>query len=294
VLACHRRYIGEHGASFVLASPERAGSMQEAYACNASQRKPRRTPSCSGASMAGSDAGLSSASSTSSTAKGWFVPDFDPLPSYLPLKLLGGKFAQQTPKASDQARGYGAYGKLQTAQQVLRPNVLGRSRRRDVEDASSASFTSSARSVKVRRHFSRFVPEDSDSDGLEEQPELDIIVGPTSLAFGTMVSSDIHLPSAGGVQGTVALRSHAKQLSVGDCFRLASAAAVPMSFGSAAHIMGMQQSCRPCMFEHWPGRCKKSWLCDFCHGHDFREIKASSKKSRKEKKLQDPIGPEQS
>ncbi|CAE7254688.1 PKAR [Symbiodinium natans] len=66
----------------------------------------------------------------------------------------------------------------------------------------------------------------------------------------------------------VPLKSHRKCLAVSDALRLKAARQnAPLSFGSVSHLQTRQplQNCRPCMFEQRPGRCRKSFLCDFCH-----------------------------
>eukprot|EP00913_Durusdinium_trenchii_P016747 g15741.t1 len=47
------------------------------------------------------------------------------------------------------------------------------------------------------------------------------------------------------------------------------------SFGSLLHSCQTEAPCRPCMFERVPGRCKKAWLCDFCHLHSGRKKKGA-------------------
>lgn len=218
--------------------------------------------------------GWSSSSSTASySSSAWFVPD-DPTPSYIPFGLLGPERRKSKAKSEVSPR--------KTARAIFAPPEEAR-RRRSRHPSTKDSQASSPAAAKARR-LRCHRTEDSDTDSLEMQPDVEIIIGPTSLAFGSLSPSTIELPST-GVEGTAALKSHSKQLSVGDCLRLASAGtAAPMSFGSALHITGVEGRCRPCMFEHWPGRCKKSWLCDFCHSHEFREVRASSKKTRKANK----------
>merc|ERR1719362_214786 len=66
----------------------------------------------------------------------------------------------------------------------------------------------------------------------------------------------------------VPLKSGPRCLSLGDALRLSEArkSQAPLSFGSVLHLnWDGKIRCRPCMFERWPGRCTKSWLCDFCH-----------------------------
>mmetsp|Transcript_10339 Transcript_10339/g.24900 ORF Transcript_10339/g.24900 Transcript_10339/m.24900 type:complete len:275 (+) Transcript_10339:70-894(+) len=121
-----------------------------------------------------------------------------------------------------------------------------------------------------------------DEDGLQG-PELDIIVGPTKMAAHGSKLRDLSIPQGYG-QPAVPLKSHRRCLAVSDALRLAAArAAAPLSFGSVVHAQTRQPltRCRPCMFEQRPGRCRKSFLCDFCHlSHPSRQkVKAKPVKT---------------
>mmetsp|Transcript_22121 Transcript_22121/g.48911 ORF Transcript_22121/g.48911 Transcript_22121/m.48911 type:complete len:250 (+) Transcript_22121:61-810(+) len=67
------------------------------------------------------------------------------------------------------------------------------------------------------------------------------------------------------------IKSGPRCVSLGDVMRLsfARSRSAPLSFGSVLHLnFGGLQPCRPCMFEKQrSGRCRRSWLCDFCHMH---------------------------
>jgi len=97
-----------------------------------------------------------------------------------------------------------------------------------------------------------------------------VLVGPTPLAVAPLRLEELSLPMSSCRNAEVALKSGPRCFSYGDAQRLADArlAQAPLSFGSVVHLrFGGKQPCRPCMFERWPGRCTKSWLCDFCHCH---------------------------
>ncbi|CAJ1416266.1 unnamed protein product [Effrenium voratum] len=65
-------------------------------------------------------------------------------------------------------------------------------------------------------------------------------------------------------------------VEVTDVLRLSQADTSQVrSFGSLLHSCRTEAPCRPCMFERVPGRCKKAWLCDFCHLHSGRKRKGN-------------------
>jgi len=119
---------------------------------------------------------------------------------------------------------------------------------------------------------------DSEAETASSGPELpvQVLVGPTDLAFAPLKLKDVWLPGEGpgGLCVPVPLRSGPSCLSLADAMRLSKArpGQAPLSFGSSVHLISRgSQPCRPCMFERWTGRCSKSWLCDFCHLHVGRK-----------------------
>mmetsp|Transcript_76402 Transcript_76402/g.177322 ORF Transcript_76402/g.177322 Transcript_76402/m.177322 type:complete len:122 (-) Transcript_76402:91-456(-) len=85
-----------------------------------------------------------------------------------------------------------------------------------------------------------------------------------------MKLEELTLPESNSGYGAVPVGSNSRCMRLSDALRLAKARSseTPLSFGSTLHLnFGATQACRPCLFERWPGRCIKSWLCDFCHLH---------------------------
>eukprot|EP00930_Biecheleria_cincta_P024771 TRINITY_DN17698_c0_g1_i1.p1 TRINITY_DN17698_c0_g1~~TRINITY_DN17698_c0_g1_i1.p1 ORF type:complete len:636 (-),score=87.60 TRINITY_DN17698_c0_g1_i1:107-2014(-) len=101
--------------------------------------------------------------------------------------------------------------------------------------------------------------------------DYDVLVGPTELLSAGLGLKNLALPAGGKSKKWVPLMSCPRFVALTDGIRLARAQsfATPLSFGSTLHLMGQPlDMCRPCMFEQRPGRCKKSFCCDFCHvGH---------------------------
>eukprot|EP00930_Biecheleria_cincta_P095530 TRINITY_DN87487_c0_g1_i1.p1 TRINITY_DN87487_c0_g1~~TRINITY_DN87487_c0_g1_i1.p1 ORF type:complete len:620 (-),score=69.06 TRINITY_DN87487_c0_g1_i1:71-1930(-) len=112
--------------------------------------------------------------------------------------------------------------------------------------------------------------QESESEG--SGSDYEVLVGPTELVSASLGLCNLALPTGKGKSGKlVPLISRPHIVAVSDGIRLARAQSFekPLSFGSALHLMGAPpEFCRPCMFEQRPGRCKKSYCCDFCHvGH---------------------------
>jgi len=109
--------------------------------------------------------------------------------------------------------------------------------------------------------------------------DVEIILGPTQLAACGTSLQDLFLPEdRHGSVYPVPIKSHGQCLVLSDALRLARARSVsaPLSFGSVAHLATRQPlQCRPCMFEQRPGRCRKSYLCDFCHLSHRRRVKVT-------------------
>eukprot|EP00448_Togula_jolla_P013273 CAMPEP_0170580630 /NCGR_PEP_ID=MMETSP0224-20130122/6610_1 /TAXON_ID=285029 /ORGANISM="Togula jolla, Strain CCCM 725" /LENGTH=250 /DNA_ID=CAMNT_0010903715 /DNA_START=170 /DNA_END=920 /DNA_ORIENTATION=- len=101
---------------------------------------------------------------------------------------------------------------------------------------------------------------------------VEIVVGPTAQATSA-VSMDALSLSHEDEHGRhyFPILSSPGCLYLGDVRRLSQARlrSAPLSFGSIVHLnFGATQNCRPCMFEKQrSGRCRRSWLCDFCHMH---------------------------
>jgi len=114
-------------------------------------------------------------------------------------------------------------------------------------------------------HFSA-----ADSAISDDYSDDDVVVGPTHLSVAPMEFHQIHLTDVRQGGTPVAIRSGQKCLHLSDVLRLGQVRPeAPVSFGSSRHaVFGpCKEMCRPCMFERWPGRCTKAWLCDFCHLH---------------------------
>jgi hypothetical protein len=116
----------------------------------------------------------------------------------------------------------------------------------------------------------------SDSESSSEDGPLTVLVGPTEMAVGPtmqLLLRDLGLPNyhPDGSYDMIPIRSGPSMTLLSECGRLAACRKeAPLSFGSAVHINYghlSQDLCRPCMYERWPGRCAKSFLCDFCHFH---------------------------
>lgn len=125
-----------------------------------------------------------------------------------------------------------------------------------------------------RAHFT-----DDSGDEAEASSDVEIILGPTQLAACGTSLQDLFLPEdRHGSVYPVPIKSHGQCLVLSDALRLAKARSVsaPLSFGSVAHLATRQPlDCRPCMFEQRPGRCRKSYLCDFCHLSHRRRVKVT-------------------
>lgn len=129
-----------------------------------------------------------------------------------------------------------------------------------------------------------YMSDDGCSDASDEEFSDEVIVGPSNLAVTPFQLKDLWLPR-NGRRGATSISSDLRCMAMSDARYLAEARRVdaPLSFGSVLHhLQGGQVSpsctklmCRPCMFEHWPGRCKKSILCDFCHMHEDVKYKQS-------------------
>jgi len=111
-------------------------------------------------------------------------------------------------------------------------------------------------------------------------PETDteLVIGPTEFAASSSSSlSSLSIPvskvkrrHAGRQRKSNAIQSTSTCVLFSETQLLSKARKVaPLSFGSVQHLAarpGQDVVCRPCMFEtQRPGKCKKSWLCDFCH-----------------------------
>jgi len=103
----------------------------------------------------------------------------------------------------------------------------------------------------------------------------EIIIGPTQFAVPASCFEELWIPE--GNKRHPVLSRH-DRLCITDVLRLSRLvkdSSAPLSFGSLLHICGHQQKCRPCMFERVPGRCRKLWLCDFCHLHVGRKRRST-------------------
>jgi len=116
-----------------------------------------------------------------------------------------------------------------------------------------------------------------ESAASDYDPDDEVIVGPTPLAVQPLSFSELSIPggeSTSILSGVTSIRlSEVTRLK---CPRGSSAEPLPLSYGSILHICGFEDRCRPCMFERSAGRCRKSWLCDFCHMHTGRKRKVTA------------------
>jgi len=107
---------------------------------------------------------------------------------------------------------------------------------------------------------------DTASDG--EEP-TQVLVGPSPLASIFHNINDFCLPS--GPDSRRRIRSSADALFFSETKMLSASrpGGGPVSFGSVPHLcLASGGKCRPCMFEKSRHRkCRRSWLCDFCHLH---------------------------
>eukprot|EP00930_Biecheleria_cincta_P042821 TRINITY_DN29460_c0_g1_i1.p1 TRINITY_DN29460_c0_g1~~TRINITY_DN29460_c0_g1_i1.p1 ORF type:complete len:585 (-),score=64.25 TRINITY_DN29460_c0_g1_i1:199-1953(-) len=124
------------------------------------------------------------------------------------------------------------------------------------------------------------VVDDEGSESADSGSDYDVLVGPTELVSSGLGLCSLALPSGDKSNKLVPMLSRPHFVAVSDGIRLARAQsfAKPLSFGSALHLMGKPlELCRPCMFEQRPGRCRKSFCCDFCHvGHRRSARKAKT------------------
>jgi len=113
--------------------------------------------------------------------------------------------------------------------------------------------------------------DDCSEESFSREPSGDeddeIIIGPTQFAVPGSRFEEVWIPEG---NKRYPVLSRPDRLCITDILRLSRLvkdSGAPLSFGSLLHICGHQQKCRPCMFERVPGRCRKLWLCDFCHSH---------------------------
>jgi len=129
-------------------------------------------------------------------------------------------------------------------------------------------------SLKITPCEMTHVESDEEEDDMEPDLELDdveVIVGPTHFAFWDRNVEDAWIPGGGEAFPVL---SRPNKLVFTDLQRLSRLREqTPLSFGSLLHACGQESNCRPCMFERAPGRCRKVWLCDFCHLHTRRRRK---------------------
>lgn len=139
--------------------------------------------------------------------------------------------------------------------------------------APSSFLMPEAPALDSRADISLVAMDDMDdaSESADSGSDYDVLVGPTELLSAGLGLRNLALPAGGKSKKWVPLKSCPGFVALTDGIRLARAQsfAKPLSFGSTLHLMGQPiEMCRPCMFEQRPGRCKKSFCCDFCHvGH---------------------------
>eukprot|EP00933_Yihiella_yeosuensis_P064527 TRINITY_DN67921_c0_g1_i1.p1 TRINITY_DN67921_c0_g1~~TRINITY_DN67921_c0_g1_i1.p1 ORF type:complete len:155 (-),score=10.14 TRINITY_DN67921_c0_g1_i1:150-614(-) len=105
------------------------------------------------------------------------------------------------------------------------------------------------------------------SVGERDCDDIEAIIGPTEHAAAPWSLKELWVSESEA--GKVRVRSNSRTISVADYLALLAVGgnSVPLSFGSLLHVNGRREHCRPCMFERSVGRCRKTWLCDFCHMH---------------------------
>jgi len=120
---------------------------------------------------------------------------------------------------------------------------------------------------------------DEESEDEDEDGDVEVVIGPSHFAFTPLGASDLPLPDGRG--GQVVMKSSAGAVCYSDVKRLTlvrrGPERQPLSFGSALHLNGHTDKCRPCLFERAPGRCRRLWLCDFCHMHEGRRHKVTAR-----------------
>lgn len=127
-------------------------------------------------------------------------------------------------------------------------------------------------------------------DSEDDEEDVEFVLGPTAAAFSPYSVDFVRFPgispSGEPVLHSVRSRSHVIYLS--DVPHLILLGKLlggrgALSFGSVVHFQqdgtpravlmdaceqhDRERWCRPCMFERRGRRCRKSWLCDFCHVH---------------------------
>jgi hypothetical protein len=127
----------------------------------------------------------------------------------------------------------------------------------------------------------------SDSESSSESGDLEqeVLIGPTDMGVSGLpiTLQQLYLPPflRNGVPNfnadasPVPIRSGPRRMILSEYLRLKHCRPpAAISFGSAIHLnFGPDQGCRPCMYERRPGRCAKSFLCDFCHLHVGRNFR---------------------
>mmetsp|Transcript_115498 Transcript_115498/g.359731 ORF Transcript_115498/g.359731 Transcript_115498/m.359731 type:complete len:308 (-) Transcript_115498:69-992(-) len=161
---------------------------------------------------------------------------------------------------------------------LWQPDGSHRMRWADMNATQVSSNASSGRTDVSEGFFEAVSPPES-SSGSEPS---EVIVGPSHFAFDPVGPQAMRLCSTYGEQ--VEIRSSEGCLYYSEIELLSFARGgrthqQPLSFGSVLHVNGHADKCRPCLFERAAGRCRRLWLCDFCHMHMGRKQKAVKPKS---------------
>eukprot|EP00929_Paragymnodinium_shiwhaense_P012885 TRINITY_DN120765_c0_g1_i1.p1 TRINITY_DN120765_c0_g1~~TRINITY_DN120765_c0_g1_i1.p1 ORF type:complete len:628 (+),score=113.78 TRINITY_DN120765_c0_g1_i1:177-2060(+) len=100
-----------------------------------------------------------------------------------------------------------------------------------------------------------------------DSDEDEYIVGPTHMSVHPYNLQDMYLINDMGEKAFVL--SGPKELHFSELKLLITPPqpGVKLSYGSILHMNYDAGKCRPCMFERVVGRCRRRWLCDFCHMH---------------------------
>eukprot|EP00929_Paragymnodinium_shiwhaense_P015638 TRINITY_DN123736_c0_g1_i1.p1 TRINITY_DN123736_c0_g1~~TRINITY_DN123736_c0_g1_i1.p1 ORF type:complete len:204 (-),score=25.15 TRINITY_DN123736_c0_g1_i1:240-851(-) len=182
-------------------------------------------------------------------------------------------------------------------QHVLQQQMLGAMEQRPIDDAggntpstlsehglqvgglrlSEERFPSAPQGIYQNPHASSSTAAAALSGDHTEREgdDMEFVVGPTDNAF--------LLGLAGAFSKPPMVKSSSRALHLSDIRRLADfRPRAPLSFGSLNHFLSdgtgrNDQLCRACMFERTPGRCKRGFLCDFCHLDTRRHLEYSRK-----------------
>lgn len=105
---------------------------------------------------------------------------------------------------------------------------------------------------------------------LSQDPQQAAIEAAVQSAIGSVAGAPGGTGAASGAAAATASNAGASAALMSTGAIAVGGSRRVLSFGSVLHLCGHLDHCRPCMFERKARRCKKSWLCDFCHFHGDR------------------------